>query len=384
MAESGRGRLRWPVRRREEPTAEDIAAHDIAEMEVADQLPPPSPEPLPMEEPPQRFNLAILRLAGLGLALVLALALTLVKLFVTGPPSLAELRAQAGVNSWTTLTIGVKDDQPGIAYYDPGSKDCAAQSPATTCGTWSGFDIDIAYMVAEDLGFRRSEVKFYAIESEDRARMQATDPANKNRRVPVKMVIASYSITPEREAIGANFSDSYFYTEQSVLTLAGHKKVSALDDLAHQKVCTLSASTSQDELAPKSTPPPYQVIAKNKISECITALRKKEVDAVSTDAAILAGFKSQSPSEFAHWDLGLDVTEKWGVNVGANDALKKLVDVTLYRSWKDPHDDRWELAWSNNLQRESEDNLPTPIAEANQPPVTRPDVRKLPWEDTLP
>jgi glutamate transport system substrate-binding protein len=372
MAESVRSRLRWPVRRREEATAEDIAARDIAEMEVADQLPPPPLEPMEMREPPQRFNLAILRLAGLGLALVLALTLTMVKLFVAGPPSLADLRAQAGVNSWTTLTIGVKDDQPGIADYDPGNK------------TWSGFDIDIAYMIAEDLGFRRQEVKFYAIESEDRARMQATDPANDNNRVPVKMVIASYSITAVRRAIGANFSDPYFYTEQSVMTLAGHSKVSALRDLTGQKVCTLSASTSQEELAPNPTPPPYTIVAKNKIRECITALRRKEVDAVSTDAAILAGFKKQSPAEFAHWDLGLDATEQWGVNVGANDALRKLVDVTLYRSWKDPHDDRWELAWLHNLQPEIASNLPTPIAEADQPPATRPDVRKLPWEESLP
>jgi glutamate transport system substrate-binding protein len=373
MAETGRGRLRWPVRRREAP--EDIAARDIAQMEVADQLPPPPPEPMPMADPPQRFNLAILRLAGLGLALVLVLALTLVKLFVTGPPSIDDLRARAGVDSWATLPIGVKDDQPGIAYYDTKNR------------SWSGFDIDMAYMIAEDLGFRRQEVKFYAIESEDRARMQATDPADHNHRVAVKMVIASYSITGDREALGANFSDPYFYTEQSVLTLADHKKVVTLSDLAGERVCTLSASTSQLELSPSSTPPPYTVVAKNKISECIAALRSKKadhVDAVSTDAAILAGFKNQSPHEFAHWDLGLDATEKWGVNVGANDALRTLVNVTLYRSWKDPHDDRWELAWQETFQKEIDNNLPTPIAEANQPPVARPDVRKLPWENDLP
>jgi len=37
------------------------------------------------------------------------------------------------------------------------------------------FDIDIAYMIAEDLGFRHQEVKFYAIESEDRARLLLLD-----------------------------------------------------------------------------------------------------------------------------------------------------------------------------------------------------------------
>ena len=46
------------------------------------------------------------------------------------------------MDGWTELAIGVKDDQPGVAYYN------------TKEHRWSGFDIDIAYMIAEDLGFR--------------------------------------------------------------------------------------------------------------------------------------------------------------------------------------------------------------------------------------
>jgi glutamate transport system substrate-binding protein len=363
------GRLAWPVRRRRagpEGTAEDIAEQDIAEREAVDrQLPPPEPEP--MVAPP-RFNVAVFRLAALGLVLVLALALGLMRIFVGGPPSIAQLRARAGVDSWATLPIGVKDDQPGIAFYDKEKK------------IWSGFDIDIAYMVAEDLGFRRQEVKFYAIESEDRARMQATDPANDNRRVPVKLVIASYSITDARKAMGVTFSDSYLYTEQSVVTLKGHSPITTFQDLTDKKVCSLSASTSAGAL----TEAHAVVISRNRVSECFGLLDRHEVEAVSTDAAILAGFKAREPDKIAHWDLGLDSSEKWGVNVGENEALQTLVNVTLYKSFKDPHDDRWELAFQNNLQAEVDKNLPTPIAVAEQPPVARPDVRQLPWEHDLP
>src|ERR1700754_4602237 len=123
------GRFTWPVRRRMPPgpegTVEDIAVQDVAEREAADrQLPPPSPEPL--QDPPPRFNLAVFRLAALGLALVLALGLAVVRVLGGGPPSVAALRAQAGVDTWTSLTVGVKDDQPGTAYHDPDS------------GQWSG------------------------------------------------------------------------------------------------------------------------------------------------------------------------------------------------------------------------------------------------------
>jgi len=365
---TGPGRFGWPVRRRTpgpEGTAEDIAVQDIAEQEAADRrLPPPDPEPL--VDPPPRFNVAAFRLAALGLALVLTLALAVVRVFVGGPPSVAELRAQAGVDNWPDLPIGVKDDQPGTAFRDEN-------------GIWRGFDIDIAYMIAEDLGFRRDEVKFYGIESEDRARMQATDL--KNKRVPVKLVIASYSITPERETMaGVNFSASYLYTEQSVLTLHGHRPVSTLADLKDTDVCSLSTSTSFTALHKAGA----RVHGKNRMIECITALRRHEVDSVSTDAAILAGYKSKYPLEFDHWDLGYDATEAWGVNVGENLALKKLVDLTLYRSLKDPKDNRWELAYQNNLQSEVHNNGTTPIAVATQPDVPRPRVRELPWEDVLP
>ena len=283
---------------------------------------PAGPEPVT----PRRSAMAV-RLIAVAVTLVLAGVIAFVVVVLAGPPSVEELRTRAGLDDRRELLIGVKDDQPGVAEYDEGRK------------IWAGFDIDIAYMIAEDLGFRPSEVRFLSIESEDRARMQATD--GDGRRATVDLVIASYSITPTREAVaGVTFSAPYLYTEQSVLTRKGHPKVSALDDLKDREVCTLSASTSQT--APKDAG--AIVRRKNRMSECITDLRAGRVDAVSTDAAILAGFKARSPDEFEHWDLGLDNTEAWGINVGENQALKTLVNLTLYRSLKDPADDRWEVA----------------------------------------
>ncbi|WP_245665501.1 transporter substrate-binding domain-containing protein [Actinoplanes subtropicus] len=368
MTERGSSRFAWPVRRRTPPSPEDIAVRDIDEREAADrQLPPPPPEPI--MEPPPRFNLAVFRLAGLGLALVLALVLALIRVIGSGPPSIAQLRADAGVAGWPVLTVGVKGDQPGIGYYDK------------KLNLWSGFDIDIAYMIAEDLGFRRQEVRFYAIESEDRARMQATDPANQ-QRVPVKLVIASYSITAERKAMaGVNFAGPYLYTEQSVVTLEGHPPVNTFNDLAGKKVCSLSASTSTNAL----TQARAIVVTRNLVSDCFDLLHKHQVEAISTDAAILGGYKARDSGDtIHHWDIGLDTSEQWGINVGENKALQTLVNVTLYKSWKDPHDDRWEMAYQNNIQPEIAKNLPTPLAVAEQPPVGRPDVRQLPWENDLP
>ncbi|MEV6301578.1 transporter substrate-binding domain-containing protein [Actinoplanes sp. NPDC051861] len=359
------GDLAW-LRRRlpEQPvTVEEIAAHDIAEQEVIEEV---------ISEVERRsivegeFRFKAWRLAGLGLLMVLTLGVALGRLLVAGPPSVDELREQAGVDGWSQLAIGVKDDQYGVAYYDKAQK------------SWSGFDIDVAYMIAEDLGFRRDDVRFYGLESEDRARMQAIDPAT-GERVPVQLVLASYSITAEREAAGVRFSAPYLYTEQSVVTLNDHDPVSALQDLAFQRVCTLSTSTSSIALTEAGA----VAVRKNRVSECFTEMDKGAVDAISTDAAILAGYKWKYPTKYKHWDLGLEKTERWGVNVGENPALETLVNLTLYRSYTDPKDDRWEEAWGENFQVELDANGTTPIAVAQQPPADRPDVRQLPWEDPL-
>ncbi|GIF39772.1 transporter substrate-binding domain-containing protein [Actinoplanes xinjiangensis] len=347
----------------EEMTVEELASRDIATQAAIEQARAEA-EHAAIARRDNQFK--VWRLAGLGVLIVLTLMVSLGRLLVGGPPSIAELRAESGVDTWTTLAIGVKDDQYGVAYYDQAKK------------TWEGFDIDLAYMIAADLGFRRDDVRFYGLESEDRARMQATDPVD-GKRVPVQLVIASYSITDERQEAGVHFSQPYLYTEQSVITLKGHPAVVALKDLEGKRVCTLSTSTSANAL----TNARAVVTQKNRVSECFKALDKNEVEAISTDAAILAGWKHRFPDKYEHWDLGLEANERWGVNVGENPALERLVNLTLYRSYADPEDDRWEKAYERNLQTQIDPVADTPVAVGQQPPVQRPEIGWMPWEDPL-
>jgi glutamate transport system substrate-binding protein len=312
-------------------------------------------------------SLAPWRLAAVGVVIALVLAFAWVGLFHVGPPSVEDLRRASGVDEWRTLPIGVKDDQPGVAYRDPET------------GIWSGFDIDIAYMIAEDLGFRREEVRFFGIESEDRARMEATDLGGKP--APVKLVIASYSITEKREKEpNVMFTQSYLHTEQSVITLKGHDRVASLEEFRGKKVCSLSASTSADTASSSGA----EIVRRNRARQCFDLLDAGDVDAVSTDAAILGGFKARFPDRYDHWDLGDDKTEAWGVSVGANEALRDLVNLTLYRSYADPKDSRWEAAYQNNIAPETVANPGVPLARPQQPFTSRPDVRELPWENLTP
>jgi glutamate transport system substrate-binding protein len=317
-------------------------------------------------------SLAPWRLVAVGVIILLVLAFSWVRLFHIGPPSIEDLRRTAGIDEWKTLPIGVKDDQPGIAWRNPGD------------GSWQGFDIDIAYMIAEDLGFRHDEVEFYGIESEDRGRMEATDL--EGHPVPVKMVIASYSITEAREREpNVMFTQSYLHTEQSVITLKGHDKVASLEEFKGKDICSLSSSTSADAAMVSGA----VLTRRNRVSQCFDLLDRNTVGAITTDAAILGGFKARNPDKYDHWDLGLDKTEAWGVSVGANAALRDLVNVTLYRSFRDPKDARWEQAYKDNLlpetgRNEAADGQLVPLSRPQQPFTARPRVRELPWEEVVP
>jgi glutamate transport system substrate-binding protein len=308
------------------------------------------------------FAARVLRLVVVVVLLVGAVVVAAVTVVGLGPPSEDDLRRQSGLLDKRQLLIGVKDDQPGMSLLKN--------------GVYTGFDVEIAYLVAADLGFAKDDVRFLTIESEDRARRQALD-VKTNKIVTVDLVVATFSITKAREDDpDVTFSAPYLRTEQSVLTRKTTAKYDALADLGKQKVCTLNTTTSAQNLRAAGVEP----VGKNKISECVKGLESGEYAAVSTDAAILAGFVSESPDKFTIHDIGAEGSELYGINVGTNKALKTLVDLALYRSYAEPTDRRWESAYDDYLRPEQPVSMPQQVAVAKQPEVDRPRVRIWPWE----
>ncbi|MET8281349.1 transporter substrate-binding domain-containing protein [Micromonospora sp. NPDC005174] len=333
----------------------------------------PAPE---LGTPSRSTRTRQIRLVGLVVALAVLAAALVPIILAAGPPTRDELLEDAGLKGKQQLVIGVKDDQPGISQRLPNN-------------VWKGFDVDIAYMIASDLGFDHSQVRFVPIESEDRARRQAQD---NDGFVIVDLVIASYSINDKRREEGAVFSAAYLNTEQSVLTLKDFKgQVSSLEDLRGLTVCSLTTSTSIQRLAEAGATP----VGRNRISECVQELYDGKVQAVTTDAAILAGFVTgdqpgadgqhfpvflKNVKPLQHWDIGSSPQERWGVNTGPNQALLDLVDLALYESAKDEENSAWENAFNANLRWQQGYNLPQPVAEQQQPEPRKVEVRQWPWE----
>jgi len=332
--------------------------------DVAVSSEPVTTPPAKGDRPKRRvLTMRVLRSVAVVVALVLAGVSIVAFVVMQGPPSEQELLERAHLTDKLELRIGVKDDVPGVALRDDET------------GQYSGFDIDIAYMVASDLGFRRSQVRFFPIEPEDRSKMQARDG---NHFVTVDLVVSTYSVTKEREELPrVTFSAPYLLTEQSVVTLKGFPMVQSLEDLRGKAVCTLGTSTSQTAVAKAGA----NVSGKNRLSECITGLVDKRYDAVTTDAAMLAGFVFADPlHRLQHHDIGLEAVEAWGINTGGNEDLRTLVNLSLYRSLNNPNDQRWEEAFERNLRVEQPINLPQEIAEDRQPDVPPVKVRQWPWD----
>ncbi|MDQ0811593.1 serine/threonine protein kinase/ABC-type amino acid transport substrate-binding protein [Streptomyces sp. B3I7] len=203
------------------------------------------------------------------------------------------------------LTIGAKEDQPGLSLHNEKTD------------TWSGFDVDIAYSLARELGYGKGQVDFYPVTTANRA--------SKLKNGEVDLVIASYSMTSEREKRdGIRFVGPYYNAGTSLLV----RKKSAryeLDSAAdvkknHVDVCTARDSTYADRLEKegyatgKWQPDSYK--------ECVERLLDKSssVYAVASDDVLLAGYAENDPAELKLLPSGVG-TEPYGVAMRKDDPV---------------------------------------------------------------
>lgn len=308
-----------------------------------------------------------LRLGAMIAVIVLAIVAGATVVSASLDPTENKLRQRAGLFGKSELRIGVGFDRPGLGYLNPNGK-------------YGGFEIEIAYLIAEDLGFQRKQVKFLTVVTENRRRMRGGDG------IPVDLVVASYSITPERERLPeVMFSVPYLSTELAVVTREHHPQVDSLGQLKGKRVCTLESGTAVG-WAEKSGLID-NLTKRGIITSCIEDLRTGTYDAVVSDATILAGWVARYGDELRHHDIATDEEQNYGVNVGNNESLRELVNLALYCSLHDPEDSRWEDAYRRHLeplQAANKDQLVAETDQPNIPPEQEPRVRRLPWEYWVP
>jgi glutamate transport system substrate-binding protein len=210
------------------------------------------------------------------------------------------------------VTIGVKFDQPGIGFLEPG-----ADAP-------KGFDIEMGKIIAAQLGIAPEDINWKETVSDNR------EPYLQDGTVD--LVIASYSITDERRQVVGQ-AGPYYVTGQQLLVREEDKDaITTPEDTKGKKVCSVTGSTSLQRMVDEfgADPVPFSTY-----SECVDQLENGTVDAVTTDGAILLGYAAENPDELEV--VGEPFSEeRYGIGFKKGDeAMCSFLQDTITGSFED-------------------------------------------------
>ncbi len=173
---------------------------------------------------------------------------------IDGSPTFDAIKAAGKV------TVGVKEDQPGLGYLNPATN------------VRSGFDIDIARWIAASLGYDEDAIEFTPIAS-----------ANREQAIingDIDYYVGTYSITDARKE-QISFAGPYFITGQGLLVAADNDTITGKDALtADDIVCSATGSTSIQRIKDET---PAKTKEYDTYSTCVEDLKNGQVDAVTTD-----------------------------------------------------------------------------------------------------
>jgi len=211
-----------------------------------------------------------------------------------------------------SVVIGVKEDQPNLGYKDP------------TTNEYSGFDISIAKLVAAKLGYGDDKVTFKAIPSANREQAIVNGD--------IDYYVGTYSITDKRKT-QISFAGPYFIAGQDLLVRKDDSSITGPDALAGKTVCSATGSTSIQRI--KDEYKQAKTVEFEKYSQCVDGLLNKQVDAVTTDDAILLGYAAQQPDKLKV--VGKPFSEeKYGIGLNKDDsALRGKVNDIIEAAEKD-------------------------------------------------
>jgi polar amino acid transport system substrate-binding protein len=230
----------------------------------------------------------------------------------------------AAIHERGRLIVGVDQNTYMFGYRDPSS------------GQLEGFDIDLAREIARRIFGDPDRIDLQVVEANQR------EPALQSGQVD--LVVRTFSITCERKQ-NIDFSTTYFYAHQKILTRKDSKIASAAD-LSGKRVCSVSGTTSLKrvfDLDPRPT-----LIGVTSWTDCLVMMQQGQVDAISTDDVVLKGLARQDQNaDVVGESLGI---EPYGVGVKqGNDDLVRFVNGALAEIRSDGTWERLYDRWLRSL-----------------------------------
>lgn len=223
----------------------------------------------------------------------------------------------ARLNEAGAVTIGTKFDQPLFGQVD-------------ASGAPQGFDVEIAKIIASELGIPESGITWTETVSANR------EPFIQSGEVD--FVVATYTINDKRKEV-ISFAGPYYNAGQDILVLAGNPEgIEGPEDLAGKPVCTVAGSTSEANIAEYTD----QITSLAGYADCLPLVSSGQVVALTTDNVILAGLADGSGGEFEV--VGNPFTEEpYGIGLKLEDTeFRMFINDVLEEAFEDG---RWEAAW---------------------------------------
>ena len=285
------------------------------------------------------------RIAGLvGAALALMLALAACGSDDNGGDSGGQVNQGASFPEGTTMArlkdagtvkVGTKFDQPlfGLKNLE---------------GKPEGFDVEIAKLIAGEMGIAPDKIEFIEAVSANR------EPFIEQGKVD--FVVATYTINDKRKQV-VDFAGPYYEAGQDIMVAKGNPEgIAGPDDLAGKKVCSVTGSTPAENI--RTNYPEAELTEFDVYSKCAEALKNGQVQAVTTDNVILLGLISQDEEAFEL--VGKPFTkEPYGIGLKKGDTeFRTFINDTLEKIQKDG---RWKAAWDATAGKVATE-APTPPA----------------------
>ncbi|MFF3668194.1 glutamate ABC transporter substrate-binding protein [Microtetraspora malaysiensis] len=230
------------------------------------------------------------------------------------------------------VVLGTKWDQPGLGL-KKGSEP-------------EGFDVDVAkYVVKELAGGKDVDITWKESASSNREAFLANGT--------VDIIFASYSITDSRKE-KVTFGGPYIVAHQDVMVRSDDSAITKPTDLKGKRICQAAGSNSYKRI---TDPPPdgelnldAQLVGAATYSECVSKLGGNNLDAVTTDDLILAGFAGQAPGKFKI--LGQPFTdEKYGVGLKKGDTKTcEAVNAAITKMYQDGTAEQLFTKWFGQAQ----------------------------------
>ncbi len=228
---------------------------------------------------------------------------------VTGDkPTFAAGTTMKAIQDRGVLKVGTKFDQP---LY--GEKQVS--------GDITGFDVEIARIIAKAIGVK---VEFQEAVSKNREPFITAGT--------VDLVVATYTINDKRKKI-VSFAGPYYQTGQSILVKADNTTITKKEDLAGKKVCSVEGSTPAERI--KEQVPTAKLTLFAAYGECIEGIKNGQLDAVTTDEAILLGLVSKNVGELKVVGEQFSV-EPYGIGVKIDDKVfRDFINDTIEKAQSD-------------------------------------------------